>query len=93
MALLLITHDLGIVAQNCTRVIVMYGGLIMEEGPVLDIFQSPNHPYTKGLLNSLPKISNGVKETRANSRCNAKLIKPATRLPIRRALPACDGHL
>lgn len=62
MALLLITHDLGIVAQNCTRVIVMYGGLIMEEGPVLDIFQSPNHPYTKGLLNSLPKISNGVKE-------------------------------
>nr|WP_208752691.1 ABC transporter ATP-binding protein [Bacillus cereus] len=62
MDLLLITHDLGIVAQNCTRVIVMYGGLIMEEGPVLDIFQSPNHPYTKGLLNSLPKISNGVKE-------------------------------
>ncbi|MDA1865888.1 ABC transporter ATP-binding protein [Bacillus cereus group sp. BY128LC] len=62
MVLLLITHDLGIVAQNCTRVIVMYGGLIMEEGPVLDIFQSPNHPYTKGLLNSLPKISNGVKE-------------------------------
>jgi len=62
MALLLITHDLGIVAQNCTRVIVMYGGLIMEEGPVLDIFQAPNHPYTKGLLNSLPKISNGVKE-------------------------------
>lgn len=62
MALLLITHDLGIVAQNCTRVIVMYGGLIMEEGPVLDIFRSPNHPYTKGLLNSLPKISNGVRE-------------------------------
>ena len=62
MALLLITHDLGIVAQNCTRVIVMYGGLIMEEGPVLDIFQSPNHPYTKGLLNSLPKIANGVKK-------------------------------
>ena len=58
---LLITHDLGIVAQNCTRVIVMYGGLIMEEGPVLDIFQSPNHPYTKGLLN-FAKIANGVKE-------------------------------
>ncbi len=94
MALLLITHDLGIVAQNCTRVIVMYGGLIMEEGPVLDIFQSPNHPYTKGLLNSLPKISNGVKrKTRAHSRCNTKLIKPAKRLPVRRALPACDGHL
>ncbi len=62
MALLLITHDLGIVAQNCTRVIVMYGGLIMEEGPVLDIFQSPRSSIYEGLLNSLPKIANGVKE-------------------------------
>jgi peptide/nickel transport system ATP-binding protein len=61
-ALLLITHDLGVVAQNCSRVLVMYGGLIMEEGPVKDIFQNPKHPYTEGLLNSLPKISNGVKD-------------------------------
>ncbi|CAM4296999.1 hypothetical protein BAMA_07505 [Bacillus manliponensis] len=62
MSLLLITHDLGIVAQNCTKVIVMYGGLVMEEGNAIDIFQQPNHPYTKGLLNSLPKVRNGVRE-------------------------------
>ena len=61
-AILLITHDLGVVAQNCSKVIVMYGGLIMEEGPVLEIFQNPKHPYTEGLLNSLPKVSAGHRE-------------------------------
>ncbi|WP_438431959.1 ABC transporter ATP-binding protein [Gorillibacterium sp. sgz500922] len=54
-AVALITHDLGVVAQVCTRVIVMYGGLIMEEGSVEDIFYRPQHPYTLGLLRSLPK--------------------------------------
>lgn len=52
--LILITHDLGVVANTCDRVIVMYGGRIMEVGSVLDIFNNPKHPYTKGLLNSLP---------------------------------------
>ena len=65
----------------------------MEEGPVLDIFQSPNHPYTKGLLNSLPKIANGVKERLAPIQGVTPNLLNATRLPIRRALPACDGHL
>jgi len=88
MALLLITHDLGIVAQNCTRVIVMYGGLIMEEGPVLDIFQSPNHPYTKGLLNSLPKISNGVKERLAPIQgVTANLLNPPKGCPFAERCP------
>ncbi|WP_438351928.1 ABC transporter ATP-binding protein [Paenibacillus sp. FA6] len=54
-AVALITHDLGVVAQVCTRVIVMYGGLIMEQGTVEDIFYRPQHPYTKGLLRSIPK--------------------------------------
>ncbi|WP_316570156.1 ABC transporter ATP-binding protein [Neobacillus sp. YIM B06451] len=62
MAILLITHDLGVVAQNCERVLVMYGGLIMEEGPVKDLFQNPKHPYTEGLLKSLPKRSDTGKE-------------------------------
>lgn len=54
-AVALITHDLGVVAQVCTRVIVMYGGLVMEEGTVEDIFYRPQHPYTQGLLRSIPK--------------------------------------
>ncbi|REE86539.1 oligopeptide/dipeptide ABC transporter ATP-binding protein [Paenibacillus taihuensis] len=58
----LITHDLGVVAQVCTRVIVMYGGMVMEEGTVEDIFYRPKHPYTKGLLRSLPKRESGFKE-------------------------------
>ncbi|GGJ00627.1 ABC transporter ATP-binding protein [Paenibacillus hunanensis] len=58
----LITHDLGVVAQVCTRVIVMYGGLIMEEGRVEDIFYRPQHPYTKGLLGSLPQRGSGSRE-------------------------------
>lgn len=54
-AIMLITHDLGVVAQVCSRVVVMYGGLVMEQGSVEDIFYRPAHPYTKGLLASLPR--------------------------------------
>jgi len=53
MAIILITHDLGVVADVCDRVLVMYGGLIMEEGTVDQIFYDPAHPYTVGLLNSI----------------------------------------
>lgn len=53
-AIILITHNLGIVAEMCDRVIVMYGGKIQEVGDVFGIFKDPKHPYTKGLLQSLP---------------------------------------
>ena len=55
MSILLITHNLGIVAQYSDRVAVMYSGKIVEQAPVEKIFTSPSHPYTKGLINSLPK--------------------------------------
>jgi peptide/nickel transport system ATP-binding protein len=54
-AVMLITHDLAVVAETCERVIVMYGGMIQEVAPVVDIFEKPMHPYTKGLLDSLPR--------------------------------------
>jgi peptide/nickel transport system ATP-binding protein/oligopeptide transport system ATP-binding protein len=57
LAILLITHDLGVVAEFCERVIVMYTGRIVEEAPVHQLFDEPSHPYTRGLLNSLPKIT------------------------------------
>jgi peptide/nickel transport system ATP-binding protein len=53
-AILLITHDLGVVAGTCQRVIVMYAGRTVEEAPVLELFDHPAHPYTRGLLTSIP---------------------------------------
>ncbi|MCI8877713.1 MAG: ABC transporter ATP-binding protein [Oscillospiraceae bacterium] len=60
-SILLITHDLGVVAEMCSRVIVMYAGKIVEEAPVGPLFNSPTHPYTQGLIASVPKLGSGVK--------------------------------
>jgi oligopeptide transport system ATP-binding protein len=57
MSIILITHDLGVVSDVCDRIIVMYAGQIVESGGIDDIFYNPQHPYTIGLLNSLPKIN------------------------------------
>jgi oligopeptide/dipeptide ABC transporter ATP-binding protein len=56
VALLFITHNLGIVAKMCDRVAVMYAGKIVEQGPVREIYLRPRHPYTKALISSIPKI-------------------------------------
>ena len=58
-SILMITHDLGIIAGFADRVAVMYAGQIVEQGPVEDIFEHPSHPYTRGLLNSIPKFKTG----------------------------------
>lgn len=55
-AIIMITHDLGVVAEVCERVIVMYAGKIVEEAPVRELFKNPKHPYTVGLLQSIPDI-------------------------------------
>ena len=55
-SIIFITHDLGVVAELCDRVIVMYGGLVMEEASIFDIFEQPKHPYTMGLLASIPDL-------------------------------------
>jgi oligopeptide/dipeptide ABC transporter ATP-binding protein len=55
-AILLITHNLAVVAETCDRVAVMYGGKIQEIAPVRDLFHNPLHPYTRGLLGSLPRL-------------------------------------
>jgi oligopeptide/dipeptide ABC transporter ATP-binding protein len=56
LSILLVTHDLGIVAGSCDRVIVMYAGRIVESGPTRELFDSPAHPYTRALLQSVPRI-------------------------------------
>jgi len=63
-AVVLITHDLAVVAETCERVIVMYGGIIQEVAEVNDLFSNPQHPYTRGLLGSIPRPDKDSKEER-----------------------------
>jgi oligopeptide/dipeptide ABC transporter ATP-binding protein len=56
-SIILITHDLGVVAEICSRVIVMYAGRVVEEADVFTLFENPKHPYTQGLLKSIPKLT------------------------------------
>jgi peptide/nickel transport system ATP-binding protein len=60
-AIMLITHDLGVVAEMCDRVIVMYGGKVVEECDVVTLFTNPRHPYTQGLMKSMPTLDSKVK--------------------------------
>jgi peptide/nickel transport system ATP-binding protein len=56
MAVMLITHAMGVVAETAQRVVVMYAGKVVEEAPVLELFANPRHPYTQGLIRSIPRI-------------------------------------
>ena len=56
-AILLITHDLAVIAETCDRVVVMYGGVIHEVATVQELFKNPKHPYTKALMESIPKMN------------------------------------
>lgn len=83
MGILMITHDLGVVAEVSERVIVMYGGKIVESANVIDLFKSPMHPYTQGLLDSIPSL------TKSQERLN--VIKGSVPRPTK--LPAgCRFH-
>ena len=76
-SILLITHDLGVVAETVSRVLVMYGGEIVEEASVKDLFASPHHPYTEGLLSAMPRLG----EARQRLRTIPGTVPPPTRWP------------
>ncbi|MCP3963820.1 MAG: ABC transporter ATP-binding protein [bacterium] len=83
LTVLLITHDLGVVAQSCDRVVVMYAGQVVEEAPVGELFEQPAHPYTRALLASVPRLD--------GSRSKAEGI--AGRVPVPGDLPSgCVFH-
>ncbi|WP_439100398.1 ABC transporter ATP-binding protein [Congregibacter sp.] len=63
MSVMLITHDLGVIAETCDEVVVMYAGKVAEKGSVFDIFDRPSHPYTQGLLRSIPTLETTPKST------------------------------
>ena len=86
-AILLITHDLGVVAETCQRVIVMYAGRTVEEAPVLELFDRPAHPYTRGLLASIPPARGRRREAAAGDpgrRCR-RCVSRSSAAPSRRA--------
>ncbi len=87
MSVMIITHDLGVISEVADRVIVMYAGKAMECGSVEDIFASPLHPYTRGLMESLPRID--VKARRLKA-IEGTLPNPADEITGCRFAPRCD---
>jgi peptide/nickel transport system ATP-binding protein len=86
MAIMLITHDLGVVAEMATDVVVMYLGRVVEQGPVDAIFHAPRHPYTRALLRSIPRIR--------SSHARERLVSIAGSVPHPYARPTgCPFHL
>jgi oligopeptide transport system ATP-binding protein len=81
-ALILITHDLGVVAGMCSRVAVMYAGLLMETGTTDQIFERPRHPYTLGLLRSIPRLDQERRELRPIEGVPPNLAEPPRACPF-----------
>jgi peptide/nickel transport system ATP-binding protein len=97
MAVMLITHAMGVVAETAQRVVVMYAGKVVEEAPVKELFARPRHPYTQGLLRSIPRIDRAARKARLNAIAGVvpSLLEPppgcrfAPRCGF--SMPACTG--
>ncbi|WP_370931667.1 oligopeptide/dipeptide ABC transporter ATP-binding protein [Bartonella sp. DGB1] len=89
-SIILITHDLGVVAAVCDKVLVIYGGRTMEYGTVREIFYDPTHPYTKGLLRSVPRLD-GYDQELYSIPGNPPNLLNLPRLSFFSALFVCDG--
>jgi len=85
--MIMITHDLGIVADLADKVIVMYGGKIMESAKIKDLFKKPSHPYTLGLLRSLPKLGSRVEKLIPIEGSPINLLDPPAGCPF---APRCE---
>ena len=97
-ALILITHDLGVVAGMCERVNVMYAGTIVESGRASQIFRHPRHPYTFGLLQSIPRLDTKVKQPLQPIRGSPRdMLSPPDHCPFAprcpNAIATCVEHL
>ncbi len=96
ISVLLITHDMSVIAKICTRVAVMYGGVVVEQGPIEDIFRNARHPYTRGLLNAIPTEDIAQGDLRGIPGTPPSFLSPPTgcrfhpRCPER--LPHCHLH-
>ena len=87
MAIIIITHNMGVIAEIADRVLVMYAGRIVEQAPVARLFDQPLHPYTRGLLACVPSLDQDQRPPGGDSRHAAGPGAPPARLPLRAALP------
>ncbi len=87
-AVMLITHDMGVIAETADRVAVMYAGRIVEIGPVRDVIKAPLHPYTKGLMGSIPTLDCRSRPAGADPRLDAAADRDSRRLRVPSALSA-----
>ena len=80
MAVMMITHDMGVIAENTERVAVMYGAQVVEEAPVDELFRNPLHPYTQGLLKSIPRVDETAGERHRLEQIPG--VVPTLRMPL-----------
>jgi oligopeptide/dipeptide ABC transporter ATP-binding protein len=93
-AIMMITHDLGVIAEMAKRVVVMYAGKVVEAAPTADIFKNPKHPYTRGLLQSIPKLGERARHGRRRLREIAGIVPSLYTLPEGcRFYPRCPERL
>ena len=90
MGIVLITHDLGVVAGTAHRVLVMYGGEVMEEAPTSPLFAAPRHPYTRGLLRSVPRLDTDGEVLYSIPGMPPVIMEPPTGCPF---APRCDSAI
>ena len=90
MAIIMITHDLGVVAQMCDEVIVMYAGSICEQGSADEIFYNPKHEYTKGLMRSIPTVDNDGQKLEPIAGTPIDLLNMPQGCPF---APRCDAAM
>ena len=90
MAIIMITHDLGVVAQMCDEIIVMYAGSICEQGTADEIFYNPSHEYTKGLLRSIPTVNSGKEKLQPIAGTPIDLLNMPAGCPF---APRCDAAM
>ncbi|RPE66590.1 oligopeptide transport system ATP-binding protein [Pacificibacter maritimus] len=89
MSVLLITHDLGVVAGACEKTLVLYAGRVMEQAGTLDLFETPSHPYTRGLLRAVPNIQDAVGDLRSIAGQPPNQMVPPPGCPF---APRCENR-
>jgi oligopeptide/dipeptide ABC transporter ATP-binding protein len=92
LALLFITHNLDLMGEICSRAVVLYGGRLMEEGPVGTLFSAPHHPYSRALLDCVPRLDDAPGDLHPIGGAGFSLLRDAQGCPFHARCPQADAH-